>query len=506
MIYLIAVKSGRRRHSDAAPDVASVLFAFARLWSFIGKMHSVHSLPAMTGTGPLCNYVLPCNGPLLKVHNMKMPCLLLCMLGFDGQGWPALACALLLCFLGTSALAAEPSLSEAEAALLQQAEGMAPAAAAELLWGATTAESSAALPFARGVFLLRAEERGAALAAFRDACQRAPDFHRARLNVVKLLVMRGEPALAAQELRVLLAATHGLDTGELWSLLARCELELGHALAAEAASRQALLWRPEDRPCRLMLIQALAEQGRLADAALLARREVLAAPTEAWLWGVIANAELQAGRNREAMAVLDVARRFAVATDNMQEMLFELFLSEKLYRLAAQQLESRAGMGTEVPSGLLLRGAHALLTAGAEEEARRVLALLGDAASLTPDERGAYGRLQSRLALLAGDHAAASACLRGVLAENPLDGAALIALGRLALDDGQLVEAEDCFERARQLADFAREARMALARVAMAREDWAEALQQLQEAGKLAPSPELDESIRQLQAWLAKHK
>jgi tetratricopeptide (TPR) repeat protein len=438
---------------------------------------------------------------------MKMPWWLLLFVCRAGRRRrPNLACVLLFSFWGVSALAAEPSLNEAEAALLQQAEGMAPTAAANLLLEETTAESSAALPFARGVFLLRAEEREAALTAFRDACQRAPDFHRARLNVVKLLMMQGEPALAAQELRVLLAATHGLDTGELWSLLARCELELGHALAAEAASRQALLWWPEDRPCRLMLIQALAEQGRLADAALLARREVLAAPTEAWLWGVIANAELQAGRNREAMAVLDVARRFAVATDNMQEMLFELFLSEKLYRLAAQQLESRAGVDTEVPRGLLLRGAQALLTGGAEGEARRVLALLGDDASLTPEERGAYGRLQSRLAILAGDNAAAGACLRRVLTENPLDGAALIALGRLALDDGQLVEAEDCFERARQLTDFAREARMALARVAMAQEDWAEALQQLQEARKLAPSPELDESIRQLQAWLAKHK
>lgn len=277
-------------------------------------------------------------------------------------------------------------------------------------------------------------------------------------------------------------------------------------MAAEGACRQALLWRPDDRTCRLMLIQALAEQGRLADAALLARSEVLAAPTETWLWGVIANAELQAGRNREAMAVLDVARRFAVATDSMQETLFELFLSEKLYRLAAQQLESQARAGVDAPPGLLLRGAQALLAAGAEEEARRVLALLGDGTALTGDDRGAYGRLQSQLALLAGDSTAAGSYLRQVLAANPLDGAALIALGRLALDDGQLVAAEDCFARARLLPEFTREARMALARVAMAREDWAEALQQLQEARKMSPSPELDESIRQLQAWLAKRK
>ena len=437
---------------------------------------------------------------------MKMPWNLLCMGRPVRSRWLGFGCALLAGFLGVLAHAGEPALSEAEASLLQQAEGMAPAAAAELLRAATTAESSAALPFARGVFLLRADERSAALAAFRDACERAPDFHRARLNVAKLLVMQGEHTPAAQELRVLLATTHGLDTGELWSLLARCELERGHALAAEGACRQALLWRPEDRSCRLMLIQALAEQGRLADAALLARSEVLAAPTETWLWGVIANAELQAGRNREAMAVLDVARRFAVATDSMQETLFELFLSEKLYRLAAQQLESQARAGVDAPPGLLLRGAQALLAAGAEEEARRVLALLGDGTALTGDDRGAYGRLQSQLALLAGDSTAAGSYLRQVLAANPLDGAALIALGRLALDDGQLVAAEDCFARARLLPEFTREARMALARVAMAREDWAEAMQQLQEARKMSPSPELDESIRQLQAWLAKRK
>jgi tetratricopeptide (TPR) repeat protein len=409
--------------------------------------------------------------------------------------------------LGSIGLAAgEPALQEAEAALLEKVAELPPAQAAAALLAATSADSSAALFFARGVFHLRAEENGAALAAFRAAYARAPDFHRARLNAAKLLLMQGDYEPAARELRALLATAQSSEPGELYSLLARCELARGQFLSAEAACRQALLWLPEDLSSRLLLIQALAEQGRLEDAALLARQEVLFRPGEAWLWGIIANADLQAGRRPEAMATLELARRFKVNTDTMQEALFDLFLSEKLYRMAAQQLENCSGNGEPAPGALLLRGAQELLAAGAEEEARRVAALINAGTALTPEEASAYARLQAELALRGGDAAAASSILRQTISENPLDANALIALGRLALDEGELLTAEDYFARALTLADSTQDAHMGLARVAMARENWPEALEQLQKLRKIAPSPELDESIRQLQGWMDKRK
>lgn len=414
--------------------------------------------------------------------------------------------ALVLLGVGTGLVlhGAEPVLNEAEDALLKRAEGLAPAAAAALIAAATVPDSSAALPFARGVRLLQAGDQTGALQAFRDACDRLPAFHRARLNVAKMLISETEYAAAAAELRRLLALEHGLDAGELWFLLAQCNLQAGQALAAEAACRQAVIWRPDDGACRLLLIQALAEQGRLNDAAVLARQEVLKETAESWLWGVIANAELQAGNTRQAMAVLELARRFAASNDSMQQALFELFLSEKLYRLAAAQLAGGAVSGAATPVGLLLHGAQALLDAGAANEARRVLAKLVDGSELTAAQRTQLGRLRAQLAVLSGDAAGAKEHLRQVLSADPLDGEALMALGRLHQDESHYADAVACFERALLLPAQTWEARVALARTAMAMEQWDLALQQLQDAQKLKATPELDESIRQVDAWIKK--
>ncbi|MBN2452328.1 MAG: hypothetical protein JXR77_18220, partial [Lentisphaeria bacterium] len=77
----------------------------------------------------------------------------------------------------------EPTVSEAEAALLAKAAEMAaqaPGQAAAFLRASGMEDSTAALPFAAAAYGLRAGDGEAAVGDLREALRRLPSFHRAR--------------------------------------------------------------------------------------------------------------------------------------------------------------------------------------------------------------------------------------------------------------------------------------------------------------------------------------
>ena len=123
------------------------------------------------------------------------------------------------------------------------------------------------------------------------------------------------------------------------------------------------------------------------------------------------------------------------------------------------------------------------------------------AASLNPDQRRKLLRLEARQAYLSGDRKAALMAYERLLEEHPLDGDALIALGDLHREAGELEEAMMAYERAARTSGKEAQAFVRQAQVEVERERYAKAVERLEAAQTIDPRPNVAcylEQVRRL--------
>jgi tetratricopeptide (TPR) repeat protein len=395
----------------------------------------------------------------------------------------------------------EPSVTEQEAQLLAQAAVLAKtdaAAAAKTLRVAETDESSAALEFAEAVYLAKADDTANAKAALLRALAKHPRFHRARMNLAKLLMRDEEYAEAATQLRALLGSDTP-DRAEAWRLLAYAAQEQQQFQAAEGAYRQAITFAPEDRALRMGLLSCLIEQQRFAEAVPLARQELGAEPVKRELWGLLANAELVADRREQALRLLECARRLGAADAHMLAVLGDLYLDQDLPQ-PALACYRQANALDNAPVGRLLSGLEALLlTRNTDEAAALASSLDARQSQFTPRQRLRYRSLCASLAASRGETDKAIAEYRRVLDQDPIHGETLLALGDLLLASDPK-EARELFERAARLDTFQIRAWTSLARLAVEQGDLPSAVQFLQRALARKADPALERYLAQIRA------
>ena len=91
------------------------------------------------------------------------------------------------------------------------------------------------------------------------------------------------------------------------------------------------------------------------------------------------------------------------------------------------------------------------------------------------------------------DPAKGAEILRELLAKDPTDGSALIALGKYEVSSGKPREAELLFERATAAEESAADAWIELTKVRVEGRRYAEALEAVDEALKLRPGDQLED-------------
>lgn len=388
----------------------------------------------------------------------------------------------------------EPALSPAEAQILGAVAELGkadPAKAAAQLRAQFAASASAAVPFTAAAYSIQAGRDADAVADLEEALRRAPSFSRARLNLAKVLMRCERHGEAAGHLRQLLRQP-AQDPADLWRLLAFALLAEGHAAAAEAAYCQALVWNPDDKELISGLLKSLIDQGRAKDAAPLARAQLQLQPDDVRWWGLLANAAIDAGEPRQALIVLECTRRLGLATPDLLAALGDLYIDQGLYRAAADTYALATPPATPPPPpDRLLRATEALVTLQQAAEAQRLLdALAARDAELTPAQRLAARRLLARLAIQAGQTDNAVTTLQGILAADPLDGEALL-LAAEALRDRDAGRAGEYYGRASTVRGCELRALTGLARIAVARQRYEEALAHLQKALSFSADPRL---------------
>ncbi len=397
----------------------------------------------------------------------------------------------------------EPTVSSREAGLLRQVADLADTdltAAVELLASRITSESSAALDLALGNLKFQRGRLEEAEEAYRAALKKFPTFVRARMHLAQVLIRQEKLDQVAEVLGPLLIS--GQAGPEIFTLLGYAFLLQGQSLPAETAYRRALLLKPDDVNTSLGLAKCLLEQERYREAIRLLEDLVAREPQRSELWLLLANAHLALEKPHQAIVKLECARRLGIASTEALATLGDLYLNcrQPAEALAAYK---EAFAGEEPPLDRLLRSVEGFIMLRMPAEADSLLRQARKVAqespsSFSPDQHRKLLRLEAKQAYLSGDRKTALMAYERLLEENPLDGDALIALGDLYREAGELEEAIIAYERAARIRDRKAQALVRQAQVEVERERYARAVELLEAAQAIDPRPNVARYLHQV--------
>jgi tetratricopeptide (TPR) repeat protein len=400
----------------------------------------------------------------------------------------------------------EPNVSGAESRLLDKAEKLSEdslTAAIRALSEGTDEESSAALPFAMGVYCWEAEDMEGAAEAFEDSLRLMPRFHRARMNLVRVCFEQEEYRRAARHLVHLVDSDYH-DKGRAWKLLGYAHLTAGDNVAAETAYRRAMIYLPDGREVALGLMRSLLNQGRMDAAGGLARRQLRNAPLSRDLWMLLVNTDLVADRQRHAAIKLECARRLGCADAEALLTLGDLLIGQG-HPAEAFTRYREAGALRDAPDDRLIDAAESMINLGEVEKTRSLLTMVAKR-ELTREENLQVLRIRARAAELSHNAQKALRLYERILHMNPLDTRSLMASGNILRRRGHLEEALLRYERAARVDKQVRaRALLRQAQVAVEREEYKQAASLLKKSLSIRDQGYVRDYLHEIERLLNRH-
>ncbi len=406
----------------------------------------------------------------------------------------------------------EPPMSDPESVIFAEIVdiiGSNPDEAARLIQEtmANLPNPSAIWPFTLGTIYFQQDKRDEAEAQFLQAIERFPSFLRAYQNLGTLYVQasRHEEAIANLTKVIELGGSNGL----LYGLLGVSYITLERYLPAEIAFRQAILLNPDVDDWKLGLARTLLAQQRFGEVVSLTDQMIRTKPEDATLWNLQTSAHIGAENITAAAANLEVLKRLGKADARMLSTLADIYTNEGLMQLAAENyiasFESEGGGDSKA----LIRSANILLDRQAADDAQRIVERARDAvASLDdPEQEVEILKLQSKMAQARGNAAESARFLQQVVEKDPLDGTALLELGKFYAStsdqDGreQIERALFYYERAQGLEKFEADANLRIAQIYVKQDKIADAIPLLKRAQDIKPRDSVARFLDELERY-----
>ena len=408
-------------------------------------------------------------------------------------------------FLGSYGFDMEinPKITSEEAELLETvAEFMNtdPSESIRLLEEALTPETSAAIIYTIGSLYLQEGELDKAIERYRRAIERFPNFFRAYQNIGYALVQKGDYVEAKPML--VEAIEIGGGNGTLYGLLGYCYLNTGDASFALDSYRQALLFQPESNDWLLGKLNSLLDTGLVQEAIGMLNDMIEKNPANANFWMMQANAYMGEGEYGKAIANLELLDRMGEDSSRSLALLGDLLLNEDLPQLAVERYRKAAGF-SDLEASKLIRMAEGLGARSAYSEAIELVdEIESGGATISPEEELMILNLKAEASIALGRVDEAARILESIVAQDPLNGKALISLGDYYRSKEDLENAMIQYERASKVKGFESKGLVALARVEVTLRDYASAVSRLKRANALDPKEYLEDYIRRLEAVL----
>ncbi len=299
---------------------------------------------------------------------------------------------------------------------------------------------SAALIFTLGNLYLQSGRLADAEQSYQIAIDRHPAYRRAHKNLALVYAKQSKMELAKPHLEK--AIELGQSDAQTFGLLGAALLNEGKHLAAEAAYRHAYLLNPNERDWQLGLTQALVNEEKWSEAAVMIQSLVDAQSDAADLWRMQANCYIQMGQELRAAENYEILRLKGLADERDLNQLGDVYSQQKQPLLALGAYLSAMKISKTVEVKRSLTAAGYLLSLDAPAEATRLIDELEERAgdNLTSVQKRDVFLIRGDIARAAGKLEAAGEQLRQALALDETDGATRVRLARLY---GELAEEQD---------------------------------------------------------------
>lgn len=398
----------------------------------------------------------------------------------------------------------EPDLTAEESALYENARKQKPEFALkltqDLLAGSKTEKPpSPAFYLLLGNLQYSSGAFDQAEASYRQAVDRYPNFLRAWTNLGTLYYAQKHYAKAVPCLAK--AVTLGARESTTFGMMAECLEKTDDAVGAEVAYIQALASDPGNLLWMEGLLRVYLAAEQYPRAEVMLRKLIHEQPHESRHWLTYAKLMNASGRKLEAIALLEQALATGVGGDLEIMELAGLYADQQLVTEALQTYAkikvTTASLGEE-RSLQLIR----MLISGAEWG--KAQALLDEIKpKVTSAMRVEWWLAQADLFFAKRNWAEARGTIEELLKVDPMNGRALVRLGRVYAAEGDWPRATMTFEQATQTSRGVRPASLELANLEVQNRHFEKSVSYLETALALEKNADFEQILERLRALAA---
>ncbi len=395
----------------------------------------------------------------------------------------------------------EPELTPEEYALYQKIVTMLstdPALAVKLLEAMMGGNNrpSPAFEFVLGNAYFEANQMPLAEKYYRGAVKDYPEFLRAWKNLGVLYNSTNRLG-EAEKCFAKALALGDRDPSTLGLLGYSLEMQ-GDLVGAEVDYLQAVGLEPTNTDWQEGLLRVYIKGKQYGRAESLVRTLIKEKPADTGLWLDYAGILISENHKLEAMAVLETAQAAGAADPQALSLLGDLYAEQGLAPEAAATYAKLLGSDRSLGEKKLVYYAQVLIASGRLDEAAQTLA----ACKGEPTPAGRIELLRTRADLLMAEKRwpAARREVESLLKQSPLDGPALLALGRTYVEEKDLAHANFAFEQASRVPACAYRANLELANIAVQNRDYSKAVAYLQQALRLQQSDAVEDYLARIRA------
>ena len=359
---------------------------------------------------------------------------------------------------------------------------------------------SPAFEFILGNVYYSAGQMDKAEVSYRSAVKRFPTFIRAWTNLGILYYTSDKFAHAKPCFSK--AVVLGDKDPATFGLLGYCLERTENIVAAEMSYMQALAGDPDNADWLEGMLRVYTQGRQYGRAESLVKTLIKLQPSKTEFWLAHANILLAQNRKLEAIIVLDAAVGAGFAGLSELHLLGDLYAELGLCAEAADIYQKILVLNPGPGEAKLLRFAGVLIGTGRLPQAEKVMEKLK--VGLSP--AGRLGYLQARADLFAARNQWPEARneLQEILQTAPLDGKALLGLGRSYAAENDLIHASFAFEAAIEVPDSAYRACLELANIELKSRHYEKAVEYLQKALSLEKNDAVEDYLARIKTLVQK--
>jgi len=361
-------------------------------------------------------------------------------------------------------------------------------------------QPSPAFAFILGNVQYAANQPALAETNYRSAVNRYPDFLRAWNNLGVLYYTQNRFADAIECFSK--SVTLGDRAPTTFGLLGYCLEKEGNVVSAEMAYMQALSGDPRSPDWKEGLLRIYVDSKQFFRAESLVKNLIKEQPTESRFWLVYANILFSQQRKIEAMALLETAVGTGAAGPNELLLLGDLYAEQNLVVEAVAIYQKVPDSARDRSERKLIQLAQMLIAVGKLPEAEAALGTLNP--ELTPTGRLALLQTRADLLIARKRWAEGREEIEKLLKTAPLDGRALLTLGRTYLEEQDIQRATFAFETAYRIPESAYRASLELANIELKNRNYAKSVEYLEKALSIEKTDTVRDYLTRVKALIAR--